>query len=386
MDGKRIFITGANSFIGSRLCERLILDYKQKVHVTAVVRNMGRASRIGRLPINIVKCDILDEAGMNQIIKGHDIGIHLATGGKTGIIQGTKIVAKLSLRHNIEKLIHMSSAAVHGLRPELSGPLEKIPLKRTGNPYSDAKIGAEKIVSQYIRKGLQTVILRPRIVYGPYSMWLKEIIKNATKRKYYLIDEGDGACDTIYVDNLIDAILLSINLDSATNKIFYISDNEKTTWKQFITAFATIINPDIVFDSVNSEELLNSMYKDRGFLMDNLSSVKDSLTSKELKDLLRRIPIFRNSLDYLQDKFYSLPYEKQVSIKEKVGVLKPFNKASVKSDGIFPSKARVIRESGTGFADISHAVKHLQYQPKVSFEKGVELTTEWLKFGNYIVS
>ena len=45
------------------------------------------------------------------------------------------------------------------------------------------------------------------------------------------IDAGRGACNTTYVDNLIDAMLLGVENDAALNQVFLITDGERITWE-----------------------------------------------------------------------------------------------------------------------------------------------------------
>src|SRR6202043_1853789 len=100
---------------------------------------------------------------------------------------------------------------------------------RTGEPYCDNKMRAEQVVSRFLRRGVPAVILRPSIVYGPHSAWSTRLIAALREHRVTLIDHGRGACNTTYVDNLVDAVFLSIEKERAVGQTFFITDGEEIT-------------------------------------------------------------------------------------------------------------------------------------------------------------
>ncbi len=380
IEGKRILVTGGSGFIGSRLCEVLYLNYKPS-QITALVRNMGRAARIGRMRVHIIRCNILDWEKVEAAVKQSDIVIHLAAGDRKTIVKGTKIVAKTARKHQVERFIHMSSAAVYGLRPDPSHIKEDAPLKYTGNPYSDAKIDAEKIVQREIRKGLNAVILRPRIIYGPYSVYVTKIFSSIIHNKFLLVDNGSGACNCVYIDNLIHAIILSIRQDGAVRETFFITDGERKTWGEFYKAFLESLD-DIELVSVSSH-LLNSR-EEKGH-ESFLKAMKRFLTSNTTKDFVKEAPLLSSITRPIFSYLYDLPDEKKIKIKDAIGIAR--SERHIKpTDNLLKhfDYSRLLRESGEGFTDISKAKSVLEYSPLVTFNEGVELTKQWLHFARII--
>ena len=76
LTGKKIFITGATGFIGGRLAERLVLEHG--LQVRALVRNFARASRLARIPVEMVGGDVLDFNSFGQAIRGCEVVFHCA--------------------------------------------------------------------------------------------------------------------------------------------------------------------------------------------------------------------------------------------------------------------------------------------------------------------
>ena len=76
LDGKRVGVTGATGFLGSRLIE--VLSLKTKARVRALVRTPQRANRIGRFAIEMVRGDLASRTGLESLVAGCDIVIHCA--------------------------------------------------------------------------------------------------------------------------------------------------------------------------------------------------------------------------------------------------------------------------------------------------------------------
>ena len=75
--------------------------------------------------------------------------------------------------------------------------------------------------------------LRPSIVFGPRSRWCSDLAREAIERTAYLIQEGHGICNTIYIDNLIDAIVLAAEAKGVDGQYFLVRDKETVTWREF---------------------------------------------------------------------------------------------------------------------------------------------------------
>src|SRR3989442_1543127 len=110
-----------------------------------------------------------------------------------------------------------------------------------GDQYCDNKARAEQVVLKFGKRGLPAVILRPSIVCGPFSAWSTRLIENLRDNRVVLIDDGRGSCNTTYVDNLVDAIFLSLENEQAIGHTFFITDGEAITWGDFIRAHIAML-------------------------------------------------------------------------------------------------------------------------------------------------
>ena len=153
MTDKNILITGATGFLGNRLAERLALgtDYS----VTAMVHKFSGPglARLARLPINLIQADLLNEESLSKAAENCHIIVHLAygTAGDEAVkreitVSGTENILKVALKKKVRKVIHFSTAAVHGLNPKGSVIDESAPFNPGEEIYRSSKAQAEKLV------------------------------------------------------------------------------------------------------------------------------------------------------------------------------------------------------------------------------------------------
>ena len=128
-----ILVTGAGGFIGGRVVE--VLHGLAGVSVRASVRRWGSAVRIGRLPVEIVLCDITDPGQVRRAIEGIGGVVHCASGDPHATVEGTHAVLQAALEARVDRVVHLSTMEVYG---DVEGDVrEDAPLQRTGWPYRD---------------------------------------------------------------------------------------------------------------------------------------------------------------------------------------------------------------------------------------------------------
>jgi nucleoside-diphosphate-sugar epimerase len=244
--GMLALVTGASGFIGGRLAERLASE--EGVRVRALVRNARKAVRLGKLPLEIVQGDLLDQQSLSKAVDGCDLVFHCAalvreTGVKKEFyqtnVEGTENILEAAVHAGVKKFIHMSSVAVYGLNPP-DGADEKTPYQPCGNLYCDTKIASEEIVWAYHReRKLPVVVIRPTNVYGPHSKpWTLRPVKLINSGQMMLINDGTGLCNYVYIDNLIDATLLATKRDESVGQAYIITDGIALPWKDFFGCYA----------------------------------------------------------------------------------------------------------------------------------------------------
>ena len=226
-----ILVTGAGGFIGGRVVEILVqLNYPD---VRPSVRRWATAARIGRYPIEPIQCDLLDIQSVRQAVAGIEYVIHCAVGDRAATVEGTRNLLQAALDANVRRVIHLSTIDVYG---QSEGVLdETAPLTRTGREYGDTKIEAEEICKQFHAAGLEVVILRPTIVYGPFSdLWTLEFAEKFVKQAWMLPKEScQGRCNLVHVDDLVHSILLAMKAEEVSGEAFNVNGPDDVTWQTY---------------------------------------------------------------------------------------------------------------------------------------------------------
>jgi dihydroflavonol-4-reductase len=172
----RLFVTGGNGFIGSRVV-RLLCD--QGHEVRCLLRKTSDTKRIDDLKFERWIGDVRDSASMAEGMKGTDGCLHLASVSswdqirspdlETTVLDGTKNILEAAVAAGNIRMLYVSSSTAVNASPEPKPFTEDSVFDLGGTPlrYAIAKNNAEKMVQEYVKKGLPVVIVNPVETYGP---------------------------------------------------------------------------------------------------------------------------------------------------------------------------------------------------------------------------
>ena len=238
----KILVTGATGFIGYDLAKAL----KQKGHeVITLVRETSDYVKLKKLNFKLVFGDITDKERMSEIFQNEkfDYVFHAAA-EVSGVdheemyrinVEGACNIAEACLENTVKRLIYVSSVAAVSGNDDV--PLkEDLPYKTTSF-YGFTKAEAEKRMLEYRRRGLAVAIIRPCMVYGegePHG--LDKAIGAIQKRIIPIPDLKDmkDKLHLVYVDNVIQALLLAMDKKDAVSGTFMVADKEVISMRKFL--------------------------------------------------------------------------------------------------------------------------------------------------------
>lgn len=172
----KVFVTGGNGFIGSRVVRRL----RERGHsVRCLLRKSSDTSRIDDLEFERHYGDVRDSGSIADGMRGTDGCIHLASVSswdqirsdalESTVLDGTRNVLDAAVAAGNIRLVYVSSAAAVNGSPTPRVFDEDSPFELDGTPlrYAIAKNKAEKLVAEYVARGVPAVIVNPVETYGP---------------------------------------------------------------------------------------------------------------------------------------------------------------------------------------------------------------------------
>jgi nucleoside-diphosphate-sugar epimerase len=127
--------------------------------------------------------------------------------------------------------------------------------------YNNAKVAAEQIL-QDLRQGgsVETVRLRPGIVHGPRSYWTGGFADELIAGSACLVAGGRGICNSVYVDNLVEAIRLALVVKPADGQAYILGDAETVTWADLCEPIATALGRSLCEISVTAPNARGRMW------------------------------------------------------------------------------------------------------------------------------
>jgi UDP-glucose 4-epimerase len=245
IEGKTIFITGGAGFIGSALASRLI-EKNTVIAYDHLQRNSLKHKPLTSHPnFRLVPADVLNYSQLCEAMKGSDLVVHCAgvagidtvitspvTTMRVNIVGSVNVLDAAGTLPTCERVVCFSTSEVFGQLAFRSSETDQAIVGKVGEArwtYAVSKLAEEHLaIAYYQEKGLPTTVVRPFNVYGPGQVGegaLRTFIMRALKNEPIEI-HGDGTqirawC---YIDDMLDALLLTLTEPSAVGETFNIGN------------------------------------------------------------------------------------------------------------------------------------------------------------------
>jgi nucleoside-diphosphate-sugar epimerase len=239
-----MLVTGANGFVGRALCA-------EAVACGMAVRGITRAS--GDLPISVESFAVggIDcNTDWRAALAGCEVVVHLAARvhvmADTAAdpleefrrvnVQGTLNLARQAATAGVRRFVFVSSIKVNGEATQLRQPFTADDAPAPLDAYGVSKMEAEQGLREIARQtGMEVVIIRPPLVYGPVvkanfaamMRWLKRGVPLPLGAIY-------NQRSLVALDNLVDLILTCLTHPAAANQTFLVSDGEDVSTTELL--------------------------------------------------------------------------------------------------------------------------------------------------------
>jgi hypothetical protein len=185
-----------------------------------------------------------------------------------------------------------------------------------------------------------------------------------------LLDEPKNVCNLVYIDNLVDILLLVNSSPNAINANFNVADYSRGSWKAFIGDYCKMLGvPLEEIPTVSWEQANNSLKNDYVGMAKNIFS--DILQMPDVKGLI-----------------LSMPYAKQLVVKRREILNRKMDENPVQAEAptpqVYLDKASINLQNCKTPLNCENLRTILQYQPRVDYKTAMEQTQNWLAFNGFI--
>jgi dihydroflavonol-4-reductase len=327
-----VLITGGTGFIGSRLALRC-LARGDSVTILASERSAGEKANRKLAEMHgghVVLASVTDRDKVFPVAHGVDVVYHLAAAQHEANVPdqhfwdvnvtGTQHVLEASHHAGVKRFIHGSTIGVYG--GGSAGLLDEESPSKPDNIYGETKLAGEKLAQSY-QERLPVVIIRISETYGPGDQRLLKLFKAIHKNLFFMIGDGRNLHHPIYIDDLIDSLLLAAAVDDAVGKTLILAGKEPLSTNEMVEVIASELGMKVPRRRLPLAPLL----------------VLSAVMERTFRRLKIQPPLHRRRLDFFR-------------------------------------KNLVFRQE--------KAFKHLGHMPKFSFREGIAETKKWYVQQGYL--
>ena len=239
----RVLVTGGTGFLGRAIVAGLLRRADQVAMLGRDFAPVKDLVALGAVPI---PADLRDAAAVGAACKGMDAVIHAGAksepwGARQALLAinvgGTAAVIAGCRAHGVRRLIAISSPSVVFDGNDLRDATEAVayPAHFTSVYALTKKLGEDLVHAA--AGDLETVILRPKAIFGPGDRaLLPRLIAAARRGRLPQIGDGQNLVDLTYVENVADATVLALESSTAIGKTYTITNGEHPRLWDLITS------------------------------------------------------------------------------------------------------------------------------------------------------
>lgn len=222
----KVIVSGATGFLGGALCARLLAHGHQ---VTGLGRDPEKLAALASKGASALQVDLSTTAAA---VGDHDAFVHCAAlsspwghlrAFEAANVAGTANALAMAKAAACRRFVQISTPSVYFRFEDQLAVREDAVLPPPVNAYAATKLAAEQLVLE--QRGLDTIILRPRGLYGAGdTALLPRLLAVAARRPLPLMRDGCAIIDLTHVDDVVGAIVAALQAPSnLAQRVFNIS-------------------------------------------------------------------------------------------------------------------------------------------------------------------
>jgi nucleoside-diphosphate-sugar epimerase len=236
------FVTGGSGFIGGALVRRLVADGWT---VRALARSDASADAVRERGAEPVRGELADTGSMAAGAAGCEVAFHAAAqlgdwgrreDFERGNVAGTRNALAAARQAGVRRFVHVGTEAALLAGDPLVEVDERAPL-RFDSPalYSSTKARAEEAVIEANRDGLETVVVRPRFVWGRGDTTLLPAMAEMVRAgRFAWVGGGRQRTSTTHVENAVEGLVLAAQR-GAPGGVYFVTDGRPVVFRDFVT-------------------------------------------------------------------------------------------------------------------------------------------------------
>ncbi|MEI7064977.1 SDR family oxidoreductase [Dickeya chrysanthemi] len=244
----KILVTGSRGFIGSR-----VVALAGEQGITCVLHGSERGDASDS---TMILANLTATTDWTSALKGVDAVVHcaarvhqmqdgcdaLALYRETNVA-GTLQLARQAAESGVKRFVFVSSIKVNGEATQPGQPFQPEVAAPPGDPYGLSKYEAEQGLMRLAQDtGLEVVIIRPPLVYGPGVKANFRAMMNWVRKGVPLpLAAVHNQRSLVFVDNLADLILLSLRHPQAPGRVWLVSDDHDVSTAELLADMATAL-------------------------------------------------------------------------------------------------------------------------------------------------
>jgi nucleoside-diphosphate-sugar epimerase len=251
---KKILIIGGTGFIGYHLAKKcLLLGWD----VTSL--STKKPTKKKKLKIKYLYCDISKKLKLYQVLKNLEFDYIVNLGGYVDHSKnlktfnshyiGVKNLANFFSRKSIKRFVQMGSSLEYGHLPSPHKEKSKTEVKKLQSIYSRSKLMATNfLIKKFKLDKFPVVIFRLYLTYGPLqdsNRLISIVINNCINDKKFPTSSGKQKRDFIFIDDLIEILIKSLNTRGIDGEIFNLASGKPIRVKSIILKIRKLIKKGI---------------------------------------------------------------------------------------------------------------------------------------------